>query len=131
MDLENSALEKEHFDVCIDKGTYDAISLNPHNSKHCRELYKTSLCQLLNRNGLFALSSCNWTLDELNEFFRSGRNVSSLKTSLKRFHVERNFSKKSAACFSAFNTICLRVTAKPEARSSHSGAMLFYLAQLQ
>lgn len=71
LDLENSALKGRHFDVCIDKGTYDAISLNPKNSKHCRELYKKSLCQLLNTNGVFALASCNWTLDELKDFFKS------------------------------------------------------------
>ena len=117
--------------MCIDKGTYDAISLNPDNSKRCRELYKTALCQLLKRNGLIALSSCNWTLDELKEFFRSGRNVSSLKTSLKRFHVERNFSKKSAACFSAISTTCLHVTAKPEAQVPGSLLQACYFAVIK
>ena len=71
LDLENSKLKGKRFDVCVDKGTYDAISLNPENAKKCRELYKEYLAQLLNTDGIFALASCNWTIDELKEFFKS------------------------------------------------------------
>jgi hypothetical protein len=72
LNLENSELKERHFDVCVDKGTYDAISLNPEDAKTCREVYKKYLAKLLNTAGIFALASCNWTIDELKEFFESG-----------------------------------------------------------
>lgn len=71
LNLDSSSLKGRYFDVCIDKGTYDAISLNPDNANNCRLRYKQSVCELLKKNGVFALASCNWTLQELTEFFSS------------------------------------------------------------
>lgn len=53
------------YDVLIDKGTYDAISLNPNNSKGSRHKYITNVAKLLSDEGIFILTSCNWTENEL------------------------------------------------------------------
>jgi len=60
------------FDVCHDKGTYDAISLMPDNSKIARQQYITTLKNMLKDKGLFIITSCNWTLDELKIHFSNG-----------------------------------------------------------
>jgi len=58
------------FDVCLDKGTYDAISLNPEDAEGCRAKYITNVCSLLASDGLFILCSCNWTKAELLSQFK-------------------------------------------------------------
>ena len=59
------------YDVCLDKGTYDAISLNPENSKSMRLAYKNNLLSRLKNEGLFVITSCNWTMKELEDYFSS------------------------------------------------------------
>lgn len=58
------------FDVVHDKGTYDAISLNPENPKQCREKYIKNIWSILKLNGLLIITSCNWTQEELLEQFK-------------------------------------------------------------
>jgi len=59
--------------VCLDKGTYDAVSLNPDNSSLQRERYACSVRKLTRPDGgLFIITSCNWTKDELVEQFKRG-----------------------------------------------------------
>ncbi|PFX18909.1 EEF1A lysine methyltransferase 2-like [Stylophora pistillata] len=53
------------FDVCLDKGTYDAISLNPEDTKGCRVKYIDNVFSLLAAGGRFIICSCNWTKTEL------------------------------------------------------------------
>ncbi|XP_062705119.1 EEF1A lysine methyltransferase 2-like [Aedes albopictus] len=53
------------FKIVHDKGTYDAVSLHPDNAKQMRETYIKSVAQLLQDDGLFVLTSCNWTQKEL------------------------------------------------------------------
>ncbi|KFW87970.1 Methyltransferase-like 10, partial [Phalacrocorax carbo] len=48
--------ELSGFEICIDKGTFDAISLNPDNAEE----------------GFFLITSCNWTKEELLNEFREG-----------------------------------------------------------
>lgn len=57
------------FKVVHDKGTYDAVSLHPEDSKIMRETYITSVAQLLQDDGFFILTSCNWTQAELVKSF--------------------------------------------------------------
>ncbi|XP_058831489.1 EEF1A lysine methyltransferase 2 [Topomyia yanbarensis] len=57
------------FKIVHDKGTYDAISLHPEDSKSMRESYMQSVDQLLKDDGLFILTSCNWTQLELVKSF--------------------------------------------------------------
>lgn len=57
------------FNVALDKGTYDAISLNPNEAKDKRMLYKTNVVNMLKPNGLLIITSCNWTDQELIQDF--------------------------------------------------------------
>lgn len=59
--------------VVLDKGTYDAISLNPENARSQRNLYKTNLKKILRHRGLFVIASCNWTEEELKQHFEDGK----------------------------------------------------------
>ncbi|XP_070192248.1 EEF1A lysine methyltransferase 2-like isoform X2 [Littorina saxatilis] len=56
--------------VCVDKGTYDAISLTPGGAKEEREAYRRNVRSLLQPDGLFLITSCNWTKQELMDFFQ-------------------------------------------------------------
>ncbi|XP_055843514.1 EEF1A lysine methyltransferase 2 [Episyrphus balteatus] len=53
------------FNVVHDKGTYDAISLNPDNPKEKRELYLDCVKGMMDENSFFVITSCNWTDEEL------------------------------------------------------------------
>ncbi|XP_031767745.2 EEF1A lysine methyltransferase 2 [Galleria mellonella] len=54
-----------NFGIVHDKGTYDAISLNPDNPKENRRKYLEQVTKILCDNGLFIITSCNWTDQEL------------------------------------------------------------------
>lgn len=56
------------FDVCLDKGTYDAISLTA-NSKQQKERYAATVHRHLREGGFFVITSCNWTKQELLQLF--------------------------------------------------------------
>ncbi|KAM4729663.1 EEF1A lysine methyltransferase 2 [Anableps anableps] len=71
-DFLNCRGELAGFDVCIDKGTFDAISLNPDNNKECKKLYVHTLKNALKDKGIFAITSCNWTKEQLLERFCEG-----------------------------------------------------------
>ncbi|KAI8334321.1 S-adenosyl-L-methionine-dependent methyltransferase [Chlamydoabsidia padenii] len=61
------------FDLVLDKGTFDAISLHPDNNKSQggpREAYVSSVYHLMNKKGSFLITSCNWTMDELINHFK-------------------------------------------------------------
>ncbi|XP_028915279.1 EEF1A lysine methyltransferase 2 isoform X2 [Ornithorhynchus anatinus] len=68
-----SALPK--FGICVDKGTFDAISLNPDNPVEKRKRYVKSLSRVLETGGFFLITSCNWTKDELLREFSEGFEV--------------------------------------------------------
>lgn len=57
------------FKIVHDKGTYDAISLNPDHSKEKRMAYLRNIARLLQSDGYFIITSCNWTEDELSLSF--------------------------------------------------------------
>ncbi|CAH1784113.1 unnamed protein product [Owenia fusiformis] len=63
---------RQTYDVCVDKGTYDAISLNPNNVTECRQKYIENVWKILNENGLLVITSCNWTKEELLNHFSKG-----------------------------------------------------------
>ncbi len=66
-DIENDKNTLEKYDVCLDKGTFDAISLRPDISQtDAREKYFTNVVKLLkSEDSIFILTSCNWTTSEL------------------------------------------------------------------
>ncbi|KAL6262754.1 hypothetical protein P5V15_005545 [Pogonomyrmex californicus] len=57
------------FKVVHDKGTYDAISLNPENPTIKRQKYIENVHRILLPGGYFILTSCNWTKEELLKHF--------------------------------------------------------------
>lgn len=71
-DIVSDNVLPERFGIVLDKGTYDAISLNPENASAQRLAYKSNVAKLLRQNGLFIIASCNWTSEELKEFFTTG-----------------------------------------------------------
>lgn len=55
------------FDFCLDKGTFDAISLgtiDPQNLSPADQ-YVNAVHKLLNTDGVILITSCNWTSEEL------------------------------------------------------------------
>lgn len=58
------------FKVVHDKGTYDAISLNPDNPKEKRMAYLRNVLRLMTPDGYFIITSCNWTEEELRTTFQ-------------------------------------------------------------
>ncbi|XP_037014979.2 EEF1A lysine methyltransferase 2 isoform X3 [Artibeus jamaicensis] len=80
-DFLNLSPELSGFHVCIDKGTFDAISLNPDNAVEKRKQYVNSLSRVLKVKGFFLITSCNWTKEELlNEFSEGLELVEELPT---------------------------------------------------
>lgn len=79
MDFLNSQGKLKGFDVCIDKGTFDAISLNPDNTKEGIKLYVQALKGALKDDGFFIITSCNWTKEQLLERFGEGKRISNGK----------------------------------------------------
>ncbi|KAL7929975.1 S-adenosyl-L-methionine-dependent methyltransferase [Trichoderma chlorosporum] len=58
------------FDIILDKGTFDAISLSAPDGVHPCETYRERLLRLLNPDGgVFLVTSCNWTEPELRSWF--------------------------------------------------------------
>ena len=62
-------MEASTFDVCHDKGTYDAISLRD-DAAEARQKYLNTLNEIMVTNSLFVITSCNWTLNELKAHFQ-------------------------------------------------------------
>jgi hypothetical protein len=65
---------QEGFDTVLDKGTFDAISLSSDvdsSGRRVYESYATQILPLLRENGLFIITSCNWTEDELRAWFEA------------------------------------------------------------
>lgn len=72
MDFLNCQGELKGFDVCIDKGTFDAIILNPNNTEEGKRLYVQALRAALKDQGFFAITSCNCTQEQLADRFKDG-----------------------------------------------------------
>ena len=68
------SLGRESFDVCFDKGTYDAISLCPDDATSKRQTYIENIAKILGPTGdkrkFLILTSCNWTESELVKQFQ-------------------------------------------------------------
>ncbi|KAM6444127.1 EEF1A lysine methyltransferase 2 isoform X2 [Python bivittatus] len=71
-DILNPSDELPTFQICIDKGTFDAISLNSDGAAEKRKQYVKSLQRVLRSNGFFLITSCNWTKEELCKQFEEG-----------------------------------------------------------
>lgn len=58
------------WDVVLDKGTFDAVSLS--GVPNVEERYVRQVESLVKSRGLVLVTSCNWTEDELKRWFESG-----------------------------------------------------------
>ena len=66
---ESFPLKGKLFDVCLDKGTYDAVCLNKDHIERKKSDYIQFVDKVLQRNGAFIIASCNWTEEELRKQF--------------------------------------------------------------
>ncbi|KAL9599363.1 MAG: hypothetical protein Q9219_003896 [cf. Caloplaca sp. 3 TL-2023] len=60
------------FDVVLDKGTFDAVSLNAETDADGRRVcegYRAKVVPMMKKGGRFLVTSCNWTEDELRKWF--------------------------------------------------------------
>ncbi|ETS76005.1 hypothetical protein PFICI_12949 [Pestalotiopsis fici W106-1] len=67
-----SGAQNSGWDVVLDKGTFDAISLSSATDSRGRRInegYRASALRLVRNGGLFLITSCNWTEDELVQWF--------------------------------------------------------------
>ena len=65
----------ESFDVVLDKGTFDAVSLSGEVDEQGRRIcegYRERVEMLVKKGGYVLVTSCNWTEDELGEWFTGG-----------------------------------------------------------
>lgn len=62
------------FDIVLDKGTFDAVSLS-YDAKTSRvcERYADIARRLVKRSGFLIVTTCNWTEEELVHWFTGGR----------------------------------------------------------
>lgn len=65
--------DNKGWDVVLDKGTFDAISLSDETDSQGRRLFESYRERVLPLvkpgTGLFVLTSCNWTEEELRSWF--------------------------------------------------------------
>jgi hypothetical protein len=75
--------EEGGFDIVLDKGTFDAISL-ADDAKATRvcERYPDIARRLVRRGGFLIVTSCNWTEDELVKWFVAGKEDGEKKDAL-------------------------------------------------
>ena len=62
----------EGFDVVLDKGTFDAVSLSGEVDEQERRIcegYRERVEMLVKKGGYVLVTSCNWTEEELGEWF--------------------------------------------------------------
>lgn len=70
-----SAPNASGYDVVLDKGTFDAISLSDERLPSGRPLcegYRERILRLVKEGGRFVVTSCNWTGEELRGWFEGG-----------------------------------------------------------
>ncbi|KAI4470621.1 protein-lysine n-methyltransferase mettl10 [Holotrichia oblita] len=69
-DIIDENIKLSDFDVILDKGSYDAISLS-FNAKENRNKYIENVHKILKATGILIITSCNWTQEELIEQFKT------------------------------------------------------------
>ena len=75
-DGESNLFNGQLFDIVIDKGTYDAISLNAEvieMRKNGVDPYVRKVRRFCKDGAYFIITSCNWTKDELIDNFKEGK----------------------------------------------------------
>ncbi|CAL3964775.1 hypothetical protein PZA11_002298 [Diplocarpon coronariae] len=99
-----SGASEKGWDVVLDKGTFDAISLSKEKDSRGRRLcegYKERVVPLIREGGVFLVTSCNWTEEELEKWFAGGELEILGRIEYKSF----SFGGKKGQ---AINSICFR-----------------------
>lgn len=91
------------FDVVLDKGTFDAVSLSAdvdeRGNRVC-ERYRAQVEGMVKRGGVLLVTSCNWTQGELKEWFGGGELVYEGEVEYPRFRFGgRTGQSISSVCF--------------------------------
>jgi hypothetical protein len=66
------------WDLVLDKGTFDAVSLSGERDRLGRRIcegYGARVLQLLRPGGIFLVTSCNWTEAELRDWFEENNKM--------------------------------------------------------
>jgi EEF1A lysine methyltransferase 2 len=69
---DSNNISHQKFDLVLDKGTFDAISLSGETDslgRRVSEGYAARVADLLTEGGIFLVTSCNWTEAELQAWF--------------------------------------------------------------
>ena len=66
-DLLGDLSNHPRFDIVLDKGTFDAVSLS--GQQGIEEKYVRNVASLVREGGLLLVTSCNWTEKELKSWF--------------------------------------------------------------
>ena len=94
---------QEGFDVVLDKGTFDAISLSEEKDEAGRRVYegyRDRVQPLVKRGGHLLVTSCNWTEDELKIWFEGGQLEASGRIDYPRFSFGGQTGQSiSSVCF--------------------------------
>lgn len=101
------------YDVLLDKGTFDAISLSAatnDDGKRIMEGYRPRALSLVKNGGLFLITSCNWTEDELKGWFVNVEDESNGKFDVVGRVKYRTFSFGGVKG-QTISTLCLRKSA--------------------
>ncbi|KAL8683113.1 MAG: hypothetical protein Q9186_000927 [Xanthomendoza sp. 1 TL-2023] len=72
---EENGWDEGDFDVVLDKGTFDAVSLNEEvdeRGKRVCAVYRDRVIPMVKVGGRFLVTSCNWTEAELRQWFEGG-----------------------------------------------------------
>ncbi|KAI1413542.1 putative S-adenosylmethionine-dependent methyltransferase of the seven beta-strand family [Hypoxylon sp. FL1857] len=81
--------QSQGWDVVLDKGTFDAISLSsetdPATGHRVAESYRSKMTPLVREGGLFLVTSCNWTESELRSWFEGVKEDDNEETKQWRF----------------------------------------------
>lgn len=80
--------EQGGFDIVLDKGTFDAISLadDAKETRVCQR-YPGIVRRLLRAGGFLVVTSCNWTEEELVKWFTGGTSPSGAAGGMDRLSV--------------------------------------------
>jgi len=77
----SSDISQKKFDLVLDKGTFDAISLSGDTDslgRRVSEGYAARVADLLAEGGIFLVTSCNWTEVELQAWFEGTTTTSTV-----------------------------------------------------
>ncbi|PVH96767.1 S-adenosyl-L-methionine-dependent methyltransferase [Periconia macrospinosa] len=96
----------EGFDVLLDKGTFDAISLSDEKDAQGRRIvegYRESVERLVKSGGRFLITSCNWTEEELRAWMEGEQSAFVYEDKVKYPSFTFGGKTGSSVC-----TICFR-----------------------